>query len=100
MGRRKVVHSGQGQDMFREGARVIMIDLVQRSVLGDDNNDDDLWGIICERSGIGVVLDLLVSCWRGCTKKLELDVELELDLEGQTSHTMEEVMCNMLVLGR
>jgi hypothetical protein len=96
MGRRKVVHSGQGQDMFRGGARVIMIDLVQSSVL----DDDDLWGIICERSGVDVVLDLLVSCWCGCTKKLELGVELELDFEGQTSHTMKEVMCNMLVLGR
>jgi hypothetical protein len=66
-----------------------MIDLVQSSVL----DDDDLWGIICERSGVDVVLDLLVSCWCGCTKKLELD------FEGQTSHTMKEVMCNMLVLG-
>jgi hypothetical protein len=65
------VHSGQGQDMFRGGARVIMIDLVQSSVLDDD--DDDLWGIICERSGVDVVLDLLVSCWCGCTRKLELD---------------------------
>jgi hypothetical protein len=75
MGRRKVLHSGQGQDMFRGGARVIMIDLVQRSVLDDDDDDDRLWGNICERSGV----DVVGFCWRGvgvgCTKKLELDFE-------------------------
>jgi hypothetical protein len=73
MGRRKVLHSGQGQDMFRGGARVIMIDLVQRSVLDDDDDDDCLWGNICERSDV----DVVGFCWRGvgvgCTKKLELD---------------------------
>jgi hypothetical protein len=73
MGRRKVVHSGQGQDMFRGGARVIMIDLVQSSVLDDDDDDDDdddLWGIICERSGVYVVGFLLVRCRRGLYKEV------------------------------
>jgi hypothetical protein len=92
------VHSGQGQVMFRGGARVIIIDLVQRSVLDDDDNDADLWGIICERSGIGVVLDLLVSCWRGLYKEVGVGCRVGVGL-CRTDYTMEELMCNMLVLG-